>query len=102
MSTSSIDYHSLTSLSASGFLNPLSQGMSNSHSKGTQFIERNQVPQFQNRELIREDLARKDREGLAADKSKEKRYKGDPTALSVFKRKREQVLLQQSEVSRVE
>ena len=60
------------------------------------------MPQFQNRELIREDLARKDREGLAAEKSKERRYKGDPTALSVFKRKREQVLLQQSEVSRVE
>ena len=60
------------------------------------------MPQFQNRELIREDLARKDREGLASEKSKEIRYKGDPTALSVFKRKREQIQLLQSEVSRVE
>ena len=48
------------------------------------------MPQFQNRELIREDLARKDREGLrVAEKSKNRLLKGDPTALSVFKRKRE-------------
>ncbi len=61
------------------------------------------MPKFQNRELISEDLARKDREGLmAAEKSKERRYKGDPTALSVFKRKREQMQLQQIEVSRLE
>ena len=61
------------------------------------------MPQFQKKELIREDLARIDREGLiAAEKSKERRLKGDPTALSVFKRKREQIQLQQSEVSRVE
>ena len=60
------------------------------------------MPQFQNRELIREDLARIDREGLmAAEKSKVGRLKGDPTALSVFKRNREQIQLQLNEVSRV-